>query len=684
MPSINWTAFFDSRHDNTAGNKNTTVYTEAWAQDKDYAVKVSFLTNDANTAILAANANDTILFLHSFKNIGGTPIQPANKFVCFLGSNENASVVIIDTQSTTANANLRTPTHTAILDCADAAAIAALPVPPNNAPITYPGCATFLPAPWLVTAVLAAGTNKPFDLIIAAKTAAQAFDDINGDDPLFLTSARDHLEDFVLWAWGVAKNKVPKVSYAFDPDDEDVTRYKTSRIHQCILPLPPAPHPFQGMPMQGGGGPPPNFLPPPPAAGNPPLPINNNPNDVILLHLANSITRQSEEAATHNDLMNRQLHYTMERDDKKKDRIKKLHPSVKHLLLFASAEDADNVPDDILDSCKRFINAESEGNADLELNMQFKNLNLHDAAFLIGFIQALYNGRFLWADRSTPSNFSPFCIFEVEPLLAAEQQNRHFTLHIVLTQGKGRTIEEIKAGSKQEVKAPTSYLEMIQQLNYFSGACNIFFGEFSVATSSIQALINVVEKYKHIFKAREARETEFVSKFLFAVDTRMQLWLEECATLTSRDQVDDSTLNFSALVDSVRFGTFDVKLPPTFFKPEPEAPEKRPSKQQNEGDATDVNKPSKKPKNRLLIVNSSPPTGCSLNAGETWATHFANKTEHRVKWDDEGCFMCPRWFICGRCFTNCKYIKSHVIATEIPKEKLTAFKEYMKRVRSSN
>ena len=81
---------------------------------------------------------------------------------------------------------------------------------------------------------------------------------------------------------------------------------------------------------------------------------------------------------------------------------------------------------------------------------------------------------------------------------------------------------------QQEVKAPTTYVELIQQLKYFAGACNIFFGQNSAATASIKVLIFAVEKYKHIFKSREAREKTFVSKFLFAIDTRMQMWLNEC------------------------------------------------------------------------------------------------------------------------------------------------------------
>ena len=97
-------------------------------------------------------------------------------------------------------------------------------------------------------------------------------------------------------------------------------------------------------------------------------------------------------------------------------------------------------------------------------------------------------------------------MFKVEPIQSSEQQNRHFILHIMLTQGKGRSINEIKSSNKQIVKAPSTYLEMIQQLKYFSGACDIFFGEHSAATASIISLIGVVEKFKQPFKTKAIKK----------------------------------------------------------------------------------------------------------------------------------------------------------------------------------
>ena len=110
-------------------------------------------------------------------------------------------------------------------------------------------------------------------------------------------------------------------------------------------------------------------------------------------------------------------------------------------------------------------------------------------------------------------------------LMLAKQQNRHFILHVIFTQGKGCTVEKIKASNKQILKAPTTYIEMIQQLKFFAGAYNIFFGKHSAATSSIKALIKVIKIDKQLFKANKVN-WEFASKFIFAVDRRMHIWFE--------------------------------------------------------------------------------------------------------------------------------------------------------------
>jgi len=58
----------------------------------------------------------------------------------------------------------------------------------------------------------------------------------------------------------------------------------------------------------------------------------------------------------------------------------------------------------------------------------------------------------------------------------AEQMNHHLTLQLILRQGKGMTVNEIKAANKQEVNAPMNFINMTMRLNTFSDAHDIFLG----------------------------------------------------------------------------------------------------------------------------------------------------------------------------------------------------------------
>ena len=130
-----------------------------------------------------------------------------------------------------------------------------------------------------------------------------------------------------------------------------------------------------------------------------------------------------------------------------------------------------------------------------------------------------------------------------------DQQNRQLILHLIKTKGKGQLVEEIKALNKQQIKAPTTYLDMMQQIAYFGGLCQMFFGQYSYATQAIRSLTSYIEKCKQSFKAREQTEKEFCSKFLYAIDTRYQLWLEECMIAPSENRVDDSILDFRSIIE---------------------------------------------------------------------------------------------------------------------------------------
>ena len=717
-----WKAFFASRESNAAGNNSPNSYLMAWSDTVPPEAKLQLLTNDPSTAILAGDYSNGIMILHSFKNLGGTILSPPDNYVCLIGATRSAPIVTVNNVAITETCNIITPSIEDILACNDLEELLNLTAPLNDT-IGYSGSTTFLPPPWLLNAVIDAQTDDPFKLILAVKQAATTFNSSQlAANPTYMPNTAPTVNHFVTWAWGVKNNLILPTTYFINPNDTEIDNYHTFRHQMCISPtntlpavIPPAPPApaVAGVTLPGGeppmapadiihpGGEPPIFVAPaPPAGGEPPITVATTPptvpttitmgNDAILRQLTVSITRQMEEAATHNELIARQLEHNLEKEDKKKDRLKKFHSSIKQLILFASADDAENVPDEIRESCKRVFNAETITNAEQELTLQFGNLGMQDATFAPGFVSALYSGKFLWNRNFTPSNFSPFMIGEGEPLLSAEQQPRRFVLHLEDT--KGKTSDEMVAGGKNTIKAPTTYHEMHQQLKYFHGACSIFFGPTSIACTSLNALLHVIDKNKHILKALEV-DTEFMSKFLLAIDKRFQLWFENCMTLNARTDVEDGILNFIPLIDMVRFGTFDLRLPLTFKLEVEKSESPKANKRaggvggQQEGTGGNKNNNKKQKQSEPRIPNSTQPEQFKMRTGETWPTTFANKNiQGRVQWDanDETIKMCPRWFTGGYCFANCHHKSSHVTADEIPADKMSAYKAFIDNIRGGN
>ena len=693
-----WKAYFAARESNAHGDKHPAAYLSAWSDDTPSEAKLQLLTNDPDTAILTGDSGENVMVLHSFKNLGGTIFSPADKFVCLYGGNRMAPAVIVNEVPISEAALVTTPSAEDILACTSVLELMDLDAPlaeENDDSITFRGSNSFLPPPWLLNTIFEARSDNPLELILAAKAGATAFNKKQlASDPTYTPITDITLNEFAMWAWAIKNKKIQPTTYYFDPNDDALDNYHSLRHQQCILPLAQTP-PMGAVPAPPAG-PPPIFTPPTTTFGNPgtattaPTTTNTTAtNDSIFQQLAVSITRQSEIGETHNELFARQLEHNLEKEDKKKDRLKKFHPSIKQLILFASAEDAEDVPDEILDSCKRVFNADNVINAEQELTLQFRNMGMQDAHFAPGFVTALYSGKFVWSKNFTPNNFSPFMICEGEPLLSLENNPRRLILHLEDTTGK--TSDDITTNGKLTVKAPTTYHEMFQQLKFFKGACTIFFGPLSVPVKSLSALIDNVELNKHILKSNEI-EVEFMSKFLLAVDRRFQLWMEGCMTLATRTEVDDSILNYIPLVKSIQFCNFDLRLPLTFTKFQEKAPEQKSSNKRKGGNgvsggdgenSSTAENSKKKKKAGNKVTNTDQADQFKMRTGETWQSNFANKhIEKRVVWEGEA-KMCPRWHIAGYCFDNCFHKASHVNAGDIPADKVTAFKSFLDTIRGN-
>jgi hypothetical protein len=122
--------------------------------------------------------------------------------------------------------NLITPTINKLQECSNEDEVNAINAPDDDGAVTYPGSASFFPAPWLSDTVLSSGTSDHAKLIPAVNEAAIEFDAEHAGDANYITTAANHAADFILWAWGAGKGRATATRLTFNPNKDDLEQFK--------------------------------------------------------------------------------------------------------------------------------------------------------------------------------------------------------------------------------------------------------------------------------------------------------------------------------------------------------------------------------------------------------------------------------------------------------------------------
>ena len=176
MATNTWLDWFINRTSNDAGNRNLQAFSDILSSESNGAEKLRSLVEEIDTVILAANANNNIMIMHSPKNLGGTRSQPDNKVVCMLGMGPQAVSVQIDLNSALADCNIIVPTVQELAECRTAQDVADIPAPNNVGLVGFEGSAIFIPGPILRNTIIGSNKKNPFELIPILSQAARAFD----------------------------------------------------------------------------------------------------------------------------------------------------------------------------------------------------------------------------------------------------------------------------------------------------------------------------------------------------------------------------------------------------------------------------------------------------------------------------------------------------------------------------
>jgi len=142
---------------------------------------------------------------------------------------------------------------------------------------------------------------------------------------------------------------------------------------------------------------------------------------------------------------------------------------------------------------------------------------------------------------------------------------------LIQEQGQKMSLEEIKAFLKQSVHLPKDLDSLGSQLILFATVSGILFGKESVCTVKLDQLVLLVGRNKKALCDQITLDKWFAAKLLFALDKRVQRWLQSCKNATvSRSHVTDYILDFENLLEQVFNGNFHIVLPMSFKKIEVE------------------------------------------------------------------------------------------------------------------
>ena len=82
------------------------------------------------------------------------------------------------------------------------------------------------------------------------------------------------------------------------------------------------------------------------------------------------------------------------------------------------------------------------------------------------------------------------------------------------------------------------------------------------------------------------------------------------------------------------------------------------------------------------VSNDNEDKDLKMKQNEDWEKLFCEANViHRIKWNNNGCLVCPCWFSKHYCFEKCNYKASHVPDDEVPEDKKKAYKTYLKKIR---
>ncbi len=596
---------------------------------------ISKLTSDNGDSVMIyfSKISKSFQILHNVTNLGNSNSYPESLVVALNGTNtKKASPVFIEVESLVSELEFNAPTNTKILSTGDDEAFENLEAPTSNA--VKVKCHPFiLLPPCLWEVVVSSKDRSPSNLFFEVKEEILNLKD-DWKDFDDLKDLYKECYSILRFIWAASKDIISSVKTEGAVDHRLVSNWSESRHSFCLE--------GEVVPISK-------------------MPKEKNPSPSAPSHeeIENTIKKYSSEALL----------------DSKQKGFEKLHVSCRKLILNASAPNDEIAAGSPCDTCAEFFKQSTHGAAKMHLvkTLRSEPFNCH-VEVAQGVVMNIFNGNFLCAYEETPSNFSPF-LFPKRPLFIGNPEKECLILQLKETAGKGLSNEDVESALKQGVKLPNSYESLRVTVHNLVGASKYFFSKWSKLPEELTKVHNDIVRSPQIYEALIAQDKFFASKFLFAIDTDIQLWLAECEAKELREEVNDQLIDFSDLLLQVKKRQFEVNLPTAFMS----IMTKEPNSKEKDSDLHTYKKRRTDESNDASKVDNNGKIDDWIVPQKAYSEKLRHGPELKKRPKMNNTPLCHRWHSKAYCFENCSNKSTHVASSELPNDLKEGYSKWLKK-----
>ena len=264
-------------------------------------------------------------------------------------------------------------------------------------------------------------------------------------------------------------------------------------------------------------------------------------------------------------------------------------------------------------------------------------------------------------------------------------------------QSQNLSASQIQALTKSQVQIPTDGNGVRSTLENFLYTLDYVFGNKAHIYTSVAALFEGTNKHKRAFDIMTTNNPDYVASLMQAVDVKVQLYFESCASATSADDVDYEILDFKDEITSFKIRQpLNTQLPVLVQQivnsaKAPKTPNQgNPQKGKNRITPDDLNDKNKRKKNEEVkggkgqaelnvpVKNTSPVDQTWIKQGEPLRIFHAHM-EKAPKFKNQP--ICINYHLKGSCSwgANCRRKDTHT--NKFDEDTKTKFGEWVKTCR---